>query len=592
MRANSEHDDALLRVEGLSVGFPDRRGVPQPAIDNLTFSVASNEMVALVGESGSGKSVTALAIMRLLRGEQGCISAGRILFRRRDGTLEDLVQQPESRLRAIRGNEIAMIFQEPMNSLNPVLPVGDQLAEVLELHGRRDRRQARREALDLMSAVKIPEPQRRLEQYPHELSGGMRQRVMIAMAIACRPSLLIADEPTTALDVTIQALILNLIGQLRLKTGMAVLFITHDMGVVAETADRVVVLRSGSCVEQAPVHRFFNAPRHGYSRRLLDAVPKLGCAPALPPPPPGAEAVLDVRHLAVHFPIRRGLLRKPAASLHAVDNVSFQLHPGETIGLVGESGSGKTTTARAILGLVKPTAGEIRVGREAVNSPPARHPRPTRQGLQMVFQDPYASLNPRLAIVDSVTEPLVIQGGLSRHERRHHAENLLRRVGLTTTHLDRYPHQFSGGQRQRICIARALSTRPRVLIADEPVSALDVSIQARVIDLLLELQCELGMAYLFISHDIAVVERVSHRIAVMYRGQIVEQGPTGSVLQDPRHPYTRRLLAAVPVSHPDRRGNRPAQESLQVASPLHREGDRPARRALTEVSPGHFVMEA
>jgi ABC-type glutathione transport system ATPase component len=580
----------ILSVMGLSVEFPGRNR-PLKAVDDFSFAVGAGEVVAIVGESGSGKSVTALAIMRLVEHDRGCITAGRVLFRRRDGQVDDLTCLAEPRMRSIRGNEIAMIFQEPMTSLNPVFPVGKQLAEVLELHRKMPRREALRQAQELLCAVKIPEAERRLAQHPHELSGGMRQRVMIAMAMACRPSLLIADEPTTALDVTIQAQILELIQQLRAETGMAVLLITHDMGVVAETADRVVVLRAGCRMEEAPVRAFFAAPRHRYSRSLLAAVPKLGSAPPLPPPARDAAPVLEVKNLVVRFPIRKGFPRRTVANLHAVEDVSFSLRPGETLGLVGESGSGKTTTARAILRLIKATKGEIRVAGRAVNGLSSKALRPLRRDMQMVFQDPYASLNPSLPVVELITEPLAIHNGLGADERRAKAERLADMVGIPVGCLDRYPHQFSGGQRQRIGIARALSIGPKVLLADEPVSALDVSIQAQVIELMLRLQSELGLAYVFISHDIAVVEQVSHQVAVLYMGEIVEHGPTAAVLHDPRHPYTRRLLAAVPVPYPDRRKTRAPHEPFEVRSPVYPPGCQPAQHPLMEIAPLHFVRE-
>jgi peptide/nickel transport system ATP-binding protein/glutathione transport system ATP-binding protein len=584
--------EPLLAVRGLTVAFPGRDG-PLEAVRGLSFSIAPGEVVALVGESGSGKSVTALAIMRLVERQRGRITAGEILFRRRDGSREDLARLPERRMRAVRGDEMAMIFQEPMTSLNPVFTVERQLTEVLVLHRRLSRRAARARACELLEAVRIPEPGRRLSQYPHELSGGMRQRVMIAMAMACRPQLLIADEPTTALDVTIQAQILELLRGLRAESGMAVLFITHDLGVVAEVAERVVVLRAGRRLEEAPVAAFFAAPRHAYSRALLSAVPRLGAAPALPAPESDAPPVLEVKGLAVRFPLRRGLPRRTVAVLHAVEELSLALRPGETLGLVGESGSGKTTAARAVLRLVPAAAGEIRVaGRLWSGLAPAAL-RPLRRDVQMVFQDPFAAFNPNHTVREIITEPLAIHGRVDAAERCDRAAMLMRRVGLDPCLLSRYPHQLSGGQRQRIGIARALAVAPKVLLADEPVSALDVSIQAQVIELLLALQQELRLAYLFISHDIAVVERVSHRVAVLHRGVIVETGPTAAVLHDPRHPYTRRLLAAVPVPRPGARSAaRRAVEPLEAASPFSRRGEPPPLPPLVEASAGHFVRAA
>ncbi|MEL7000244.1 MAG: ABC transporter ATP-binding protein [Pseudomonadota bacterium] len=571
----------LLEVNGLSVGFHSRNGSIQ-AVRDLSFSVAPDETLAIVGESGSGKSVTALSLMRLIEREGGAIDAGSILF---DG--RDVTTLPEAGLRALRGNDISMIFQEPMTSLNPVMTIGDQITETILQHNRISPAQARTRALDMLTTVRLSDPQMRLSQYPHELSGGMRQRVMIAIALACQPRLLIADEPTTALDVTIQAEILDLIRALKSQTGAAVIFITHDMGVVAEIADRVVVMRHGQKVEEAPTRQLFEAPAAGYTRTLIDAAPRLGDgAPVLAQTAP---PLLDVDTLITRFPIRKGLLKRSIANVHAVEQVSLTLAPGETLGLVGESGSGKSTIGRSILKLVDPTGGHIRLDGQDLVPLSGAAMKPLRKDVQMIFQDPYASLNPRLKIVDVVTEPLIIHTDMPAEERRAVAADLIRRVSLHPDALDRYPHQFSGGQRQRLCIARALSSRPKLIIADEPVSALDVSVQAQVLDLLLELQQEAGVAYLFISHDIAVVEKISHRIAVLHRGRVIETGRTGDVLSNPQHPYTRRLLAAVPV--PDPTAARARVETAEIApSPTFPVGSPTEPLTYTDLPGGHRVL--
>ncbi len=584
----------LLTVEGLSVSFRSRDRIIR-AVRGLSFSVAPGETLAIVGESGSGKSVSALAILRLVEREGGTIDGGTAAFRRRSGRIDDLLLLDEPTLRHVRGNEISMVFQEPMTSLNPVLTIGEQLAEVLMLHRQLGRTAALAEAGDMLHKVRLPDAARRLGQFPHELSGGMRQRVMIAMALLCRPTLLIADEPTTALDVTVQAEILALIRRLQSETGTAIIFITHDMGVVAELADRVVVMRDGEKVESAETRTLFGAPRHPYTRTLLAAVPRLGAgrSAAAPPAGDGEAPVLVVDRLVKRFPVRKGLLRRTVAQVHAVEDVSFMLARGETLGLVGESGCGKSTTGRTLMRLIEPTAGSIAIAGRAVDGLGRTALRAMRRDIQMIFQDPYASLNPRLSVLQSVTEPLAIhEPALSRDERRERAGALLERVGLARDCLDRYPHQFSGGQRQRLCIARALSLKPRIIIADEPVSALDVSIRAQVLDLMQELQRDLGLAYVFISHDMAVIERMSHRVAVMYLGQIVELGSADSVLRRPAHPYTRRLLASVPIPDPALRGSRPAIEAREIPSPVRKLGDPPVVAPLVEIAPGHFAQAA
>jgi glutathione transport system ATP-binding protein len=455
----------------------------------------------------------------------------------------------------------------------------------------------------MLDLVRIPDAARTIDRHPHQLSGGMRQRVMIAMALSCRPGLLLLDEPTTALDVTIQAQILALVRALQDELGMGVLFVTHDMAVVAEIADRVVVIRSGEKVEEGPVERIFAAPRHPYTKALLAAVPRLGemrgtdrpapfsRGPGASAPagaPPGAP-VLEVRDLTTRFDLRGGLLGRVTRRVHAVEKVSFDLRAGETLALVGESGCGKSTTGRSLLRLVDPQGGSVRLGGREILGLPGREVRLLRREIQMVFQDPFASLDPRLTVGFSVAEPLLVHRVASRREAQDRVASLLQEVGLQPEHARRYPHELSGGQRQRACIARALALRPRVLVADEPVSSLDATIRAQILDLLIELQERLGTSLLFISHDMAVVERVSHRVAVMYLGRIVEIGPRRAVFEDPRHPYTRKLIAAVPVADPSRRHRRRELLTEEIPSPVRAVGDEPPPLALEEVAPGHFV---
>lgn len=573
----------LLRVQNLSLSFGSHA-----AVKDLSFSVQRGETVALVGESGSGKSATALAILRLIEREGGRIVQGRILL---DGEAAcDLAALSDRQMRAIRGNRVSMVFQEPMTALNPVLPLGEQVAEVIRLHQGLDHTAALVAARQAFETVRIPEAARRLRQYPHELSGGLRQRVMIAAALACRPDLLIADEPTTALDVTNQAEILGLIRSLQAETGMAVLFITHDMGVVAELADRVVVLAEGEKQEEGAVHDIFARPAAAYTQRLMAATPRLGSGAPKPARP--SVPVLEVRNLAVRFASGGGLLAGRGQTYHAVNGVSLRIGRGETLGLVGESGCGKSSLARAVLRLIEPADGRIRLAGTDITALPAADLRAQRRHAQIVFQDPFASLNPRLPVHKLITEPAVIHGRTRREDSRAFAADLLEQVGLPRDALDRFPHQFSGGQRQRLCIARALSAGPDLIVADEAVSALDVSIAQQITDLMARLQAETGVSFLFISHDIAVVERVSHRIAVMHAGQIVETGPTAGVLSRPMHPYTRRLLAAVPVPDPMQRGRYTDSAGQDEALPLGQllpSGEKPARHAYVEVSPGHFV---
>jgi len=609
----------VLRIDALSVEFATTDRVVA-AVRDLSFSIGRGETVAVVGESGSGKSVTALSIMRLVEHGGGRIVDGHMHFARPGGATVDLARLDASALRAIRGAEIAMIFQEPMTSLNPVFPVGEQIAESIRLHQRKNAGAARAEALRMLEQVRIPEARSVLDRYPHQLSGGMRQRVMIAMALSCRPALLIADEPTTALDVTIQAQILTLIRLLQDEMHMAVMFITHDMGVVAEVADRVVVMYGGEKVEEGAAETIFAAPREPYTRALLAAVPKLGAlrgedAPRKfpvedgtphPNPLPGSGerereaqrrageassngALLRVRGLTTRFDVKAGLLGRVRRRVHAVEKVSFDLAAGETLALVGESGCGKSTTGRSLLRLVDIAGGSIEFEGRDIAKLPDDALRSVRRDIQMIFQDPFASLDPRLTVGFSIAEPLYIHGVACGRDAEERVAWLLEHVGLAAEHARRYPHEFSGGQRQRIAIARALALRPRIIVADEAVSALDVSIQAQIVNLLLDLQREFGVSFLFISHDMAVVERVSHRVAVMYLGQIVEMGPRRAIFEDPRHPYTRKLMAAVPVADPARRRRQRALSSEEIPSPIRAVGDEPEVAPLAEVAPGHFV---
>ncbi|WP_199258850.1 ABC transporter ATP-binding protein [Paracoccus binzhouensis] len=596
----------LVRVEELQVEFQTHDG-PVTGVESLSFDIRPGECLCVVGESGSGKSVSSLSLMRLVEFGGGEIARGRLLFQRERGEV-DLAKAPPATMRDIRGNEIAMIFQEPMTALNPVFTVGEQLSEGLIVHRGLSRRDAMARALELLREVRIPEPERRLHQYPHELSGGMRQRVVIAMAMACRPKLLICDEPTTALDVTIQAEILALIDRLKRETGMAVLFITHDMAVVAQMADRVVVMFRGNKVEEGPVEQIFEAPREPYTRALLAAVPRLGemagrDAPepmrlmregqaARPEPvvPRAPEPLLEVKNLCTRFPVKGGILRRTVAQVHAVEDVSFTVHAGETLSLVGESGCGKSTTGRSILRLVEPSAGQVGLGGRDLLALDARGLRQARRDMQMIFQDPFASLDPQMRLLDQIEEPMLNYGIGNRAERRDRIAQLFDRVELPRSFMRRYPHEMSGGQRQRIAIARALALNPKLIVADEAVSALDVSVQAQVLNLLMELQRDLGIAMLFISHDMAVVERVSHHVAVMYLGRIVEIGSRRQVFENPQHSYTRQLMAAVPVADPRRRKISEDLRFRPIPSPIHPVGHAPPPSTYAEVAPGHLVL--
>ncbi|MCA8256961.1 dipeptide ABC transporter ATP-binding protein [Burkholderia sp. AU31624] len=613
-------EQRVVAVDDLSVTFR-REGATFDAVRNVSFHVDRGETLAIVGESGSGKSVTSLALMRLVEHGGGAITNGRIAFRRRGGAIVDLAQASGATMRGIRGADIAMIFQEPMTSLNPVFTVGDQISEAIALHQSKSLSEARAETLRLLELVRIPEARRVFARYPHQLSGGMRQRVMIAMALSCRPSLLIADEPTTALDVTIQAQILQLVRGLQDEMNMGVIFITHDMGVVAEVADRVLVMYRGEKVEEGESDRIFATPEHRYTRALLAAVPKLGSmqgtdapekfpllkvegasaatpaaspAPAAnddvqPPVDPSASPILRVRDLVTRFPVKSGVFGRVSQYVHAVERVSFELRAGETLALVGESGCGKSTTGRSLLRLVESQSGSIEFDGRDISALKGPDLQALRRNIQFIFQDPFASLNPRLTVGFSIMEPLLVHGVASGREAQARVDWLLDKVGLPPEAARRYPHEFSGGQRQRIAIARALALNPKVVIADESVSALDVSVQAQIVNLMLDLQRELGVAYLFISHDMAVVERISHRVAVMYLGQIVEIGPRRAVFEAPQHPYTKKLMSAVPVADPARRHAPRQLAADEIPSPIRAVGDDPVVAPLVAVGPDHYV---
>ncbi|WP_243612322.1 ABC transporter ATP-binding protein [Shimia aestuarii] len=598
-------DNTIASVENLRVEFETKNG-KVVGVEDVSFAVKPGETVCIVGESGSGKSVSSLSLMRLIEYGGGEISGGRLLFDRKEGGEVDLAKTDQGLMRTIRGNEIGMIFQEPMTALNPVFTVGRQLTEGLRLHKKLSREQAEARALELLQQVRIPEPERRLKQYPHELSGGMRQRVVIAMAMACEPRLLIADEPTTALDVTIQAEILALMDRLKRETGTAVMFITHDMAVVAQMADRVVVMFRGNKVEEGPVEEIFENPKHDYTKALLAAVPKLGemTGTDLPRPMklfgvegqtldpiPGEETpILEVRNLVTRFPVQGGLLRRTVARVHAVEDVSFTVNKGQTLSLVGESGCGKSTVGRSLMRLVEPESGHVEFDCCDVLSLSQKEMHKVRRDLQMIFQDPFASLNPQMQLMEQVAEPMRNYGTHKGSEMQDRVAHLFDRVELPRSFMKRFPHELSGGQRQRIAIARALALNPKLIVADEAVSALDVSVQAQVLNLMMELQAELGLSYLFISHDMAVVERVSHYVGVMYLGRIVEIGPRRAVFEDPQHPYTRALMKAVPVADPRQRKSERDLNFKPIPSPIHPVGYEAAPSEYREVSPGHKIL--
>ncbi len=574
----------ILDVRNLETHFTndDQKVV---AVDNISFQLNRGETVGIVGESGSGKSVTSLSIMRLVP-QPGKIN-GEIFFHKKDSGPVNLLSLPEYEMRRFRGKEIAMIFQEPMTSLNPVLTCGDQVMEAIVLHLKETKAEARARTLSLFEKVKLPDPNRILRSYPHQLSGGQKQRVMIAMAMSCNPSVLIADEPTTALDVTVQARILDLMEQLRLENEMSMLFITHDLGVVAEVADRVVVMYKGKIVEQGSVEAIFSNPKHPYTKGLLACRPsldkKLRKLPVINDfmiEEPGGQLkelprrvdevisaniisvaesekrmqrlqqqqpILSVRNLSAFFPSKRNIFGKPVSYVKAVDSVSFDVYPGETLGLVGESGCGKTTLGRSILQLIKPTGGEVIFEGNNLAALSAEQMRQVRKRLQIIFQDPYSSLNPRLTIGYAILEPMKVHGLYSNDRlRKEKVIDLLAKVNMPASSFNRFPHEFSGGQRQRICIARALAVDPRFIVCDESVSALDVSVQAQVLNLLIQLREEFEFTYIFISHDLSVVKFMSDRMIVMNEGKIEEMGKAEDIYHHPASPYTSKLISAVP----------------------------------------------
>ncbi|SDX97490.1 ABC transporter ATP-binding protein [Citreimonas salinaria] len=595
----------IAQIDRLRVEFETKDG-RVVGVEDVSFDINAGETVCVVGESGSGKSVSSLSLMRLIEYGGGDIAGGRMLFDRKTGEELDLTTADQSLMRTIRGNEIGMIFQEPMTALNPTFTVGKQLTEGLRVHRGLSRKQAEARALELLREVRIPEPERRLQQYPHELSGGMRQRVVIAMAMACKPRLLIADEPTTALDVTIQAEILALMDRLKRETGTAVMFITHDMAVVAQMADRVVVMFRGKKVEEGPVEQIFEAPQHPYTQALLAAVPKLGemtgkdypepmklfgrTDQKIEPIPGRNEPLLTVKNLTTRFPVRGGFFRRHIANVHAVEDVSFTLNKGQTLSLVGESGCGKSSAGRSLLRLVEPTSGTIDLDGTDVMALSPRGLRDARREMQMIFQDPFASLNPQMQLADQVAEPIHNYRTARGSEVMDRVAGLFDRVELPRSFMRRFPHELSGGQRQRIAIARALALNPKLIVADEAVSALDVSVQAQVLNLMMELQAELELSYVFISHDMAVVERVSHNVGVMYLGRIVEIGPRRAVFEDPQHAYTQALMKAVPIADPRRRKTEKDLNFKPIPSPIHPVDYQAAPSDYAEVSPGHFVL--
>ncbi|MBX9453692.1 MAG: ABC transporter ATP-binding protein [Mesorhizobium sp.] len=581
----------LLDVAGLTVQVATPVGA-RTVVDDLSFRLERGKTLCIAGESGSGKSMTALSLMQLLPKPMARVSAGTARLEGRD-----ILTLPEADMRQVRGRHIGMIFQEPMTSLNPVLTIGKQLGGAIAAHGGLSNSEIRARALELLAQVQIPESARRLKQFPHELSGGMRQRVVIAMALAQNPQILIADEPTTALDVTVQAQILALIRKLQADLGISVIMITHDMGVVAEMADDVLVMQHGRMVEHSPAGVIFSEPRHPYTRELLAAVPRLGEMTGTNAPkrmgndttaPAPAEPLVTVKDLTVRFDIKGGILQRPVQRVHAVEGVSFEIRPGETLSLVGESGCGKSTTGKALLNLI-PWQGDIRVAGRATRGLAARAMRPVLREVQMIFQDPYASLDPRMRVGELVAEPLQIHGIATGSELQDRVAYLFGRVGLSADQMRRYPHEFSGGQRQRICIARALSLSPKLIVADESVAALDVSIQAQVLDLLQDIQNETGMSYLFISHDMAVVEQISHRVAVMYMGRFVEMGSRAQIFENPQHDYTKKLMAAVPVADPSRSRRAFMEKAEDLPSPVHALDYAPPPQTIHDIGGGHYV---
>ena len=576
--------DPIVDVGGLNISFGSL-----DVVHDVNFKIHAGETLAVVGESGSGKSVTSMAIMGLLPPDLARVRGSIML----DG--RQIVDAPERTMRDVRGGVASMIFQEPMMSLNPVLKVGTQIKEMLRQHRPLSDSEATTEGIRLFDRVRIPDAKRRFNDYPHMFSGGMRQRIMIAIALACSPKLLIADEPTTALDVTIQAQILDLLNEVQRESGTAILFITHDMGVVANIADRVMVMRNGLTVETGSVQEIFHQPQQDYTRMLIDAVPRLGQG-AGPPARKRSEdtparPLLSVRNLVTRFDVKGGAFNRKVGRVHAVEGLGFDIYPGETLSFVGESGCGKSTTGRSVLFLNPADSGEIVFEGRQIKAGNRGDVAALRRHIQIVFQDPFSSLDPKQRVGSILAEPLLCHGLASRAEAREKAEHLLERVGLEGSMINRLPHEFSGGQRQRICIARALMLDPKLVIADEAVSALDVSVKAQVVDLMIGLQEELDLSYLFISHDMAIVERVSHRIAVMYLGEIVEIGPRDAVIGNPQHPYTQKLMAAVPHPEPSEDRHRMIGAAVtDLPSPIRPLDFVPPARTYKTVGPGHQIL--
>ena len=578
----------ILQVENLQVSFMNH-GRETRAVDDISFTLHKGESVGIVGESGSGKSVTALSIMNLLKSTPALLNSGNIYFNSKEYGNVNILELPENKLRSIRGNEIAMVFQEPMSSLNPVFTCGNQVKEALQVHQDLSAKDAKRKAIELFEEVKLPQPEKIFNAYPHEISGGQKQRVLIAMAMSCNPSILIADEPTTALDVTVQANILRLMESLRDKYDTSLIFISHDLGVIAEVADRIIVMYEGKIVEEGNVFKIFNHPEHPYTIGLLACRPRLDIELRRLPTVSdfmssienqdhktsqkyrsigealllNAELkketiqkrleviqggpILSVNNLTTSFPIKKGLFGKAKEEFTAVDDVSFEIYPGETVGLVGESGCGKTTLGRSIIRLINPNSGEIIFDGNSIREMKGESLRQLRKKIQIIFQDPYSSLNPMQTIGKAITEPLKIHKIVDgKKERKQRVFELLEKVGLSPSHYDRFPHEFSGGQRQRICIARALATNPQFIICDESVSALDVSIQAQVLNLLNDLKKEFKFTYLFISHDLSVIKFMADRILVMNNGKLVEMGYPAAMFERPKEKYTKNLIDAIP----------------------------------------------
>lgn len=598
----------IVAIRNLRVEFETDSGTVI-AVEDSSFDVFPGETVCLVGESGSGKSVTSLSLMRLEEFGGGKIVSGKLALETATSGKLDLVDTDLEAITAARGKEIGMIFQEPMTSLNPVFNIEKQLTDGLKRHTTLTGPELRAKALSLLREVRIPDPEARLKQYPHELSGGMRQRIVIAIAMACAPRLLIADEPTTALDVTIQAEILALINRLKSDHNMGVLFITHDMAVVAQMADRVVVMHHGKIVEEGSVDDIFHRPKQEYTKTLLAAVPKLGAMAGTKNPKPlnvpgkinkqiinkkadraNDKNVLELKNLVTRFPVYGGVLKRKVANVHAVENVSFSIIEGETFGLVGESGCGKSSCGRSILRLVEPTSGDIILNGKSLLSLNKSELRSARRDMQMIFQDPFASLNPYMRVREQIAEPLKNFGIRNKSQTDELIADMLKKVELPISFLKRFPHELSGGQRQRIAIARAIVVNPSLVIADEAVSALDVSVQAQVLNLLMSLQDELRLSYLFISHDMAVVERISHKVGVMYCGRLVEMGSRAQIFENPQHAYTRSLISAVPIADPKQRNILGNVNFKPIPSPVFPIGYEVKDPQYKEIEKGHLVL--